>query len=361
LKPTDISIRRNAKGHRTVVASGWGTGYFPVVLRLDGGEVVAVFRGGAEHMGSGGRLDIARSKDDGATWSAPKTAFDTPADDRNPAFGQAPDGTLILGFIILSGYAMGYIPHKGTPDYKFYDYMVDVWIPDQSKTQSYFILSKDGGRTWTERKTLAVPGYSVSPFGRIVTLDDGTLLMNVYGSKAGGPALPSYSFALRSTDNGSTWSRPALIGKGMNEGSFLSLGDGKVIAAVRSDEPEEATYVSTSKDGGQTWDKPKRATGRLEHPADLAMLGDGRVLMVYGHRKFPFGVRGLISEDRGRTWNRDEEVVFSDDAENQDCGYPSVVRLPNGKVLVLYYQLKSVLYPKMPAHCVAIRVDEKAL
>ncbi|MDA4123522.1 MAG: glycoside hydrolase [Thaumarchaeota archaeon] len=361
MKSTDISIRRVVKGQRAVVASGWGMGYFPVVIRLKNGEVVAVVRGGAEHMGSGGRLDMVRSKDMGATWSKPATAFDTPTDDRNPALGQAGDGTLILGFIIVSGYAKGYVPHKGTPDYKFYDYLMDVWIPAQSKSESYYILSKDNGRTWTERTPLDVPGYSVSPFGRIIGLDDGTLLMNVYGSKVGYSALPSYAFALRSTDNGRTWGEPSLIAKDMNETSFLNLGRGRVIAVLRSDEPEEATYLCASADSGRTWDEPRRITGALEHPADLAKLGDGRLLLVYGHRRFPYGVRGLISDDDGTTWNKDREIIFSDDAENQDCGYPSVLRLPNGQVLLLYYQLSSYLYPKLPAHCNAIRVNEKVL
>ncbi len=317
-------------------------------------------------MGSGGRLDIVRSKDGGSTWSKPVTAFDTPTDDRNPALGQAADGTVVLGFIIVSGYAKGYVPHKGTPDYKFYDYLMDVWIPAQSKTEAYYILSKDNGKTWTDRKKLTVKGYSVSPFGRIVKLDDGTLLMNVYGSKIGGqafgtPTLPSYSFAIRSKDNGESWGEPSVIAKGLNEASFLSLGRGKVIAVLRSDEPEEATYLCTSSDAGRTWDEPRRITGALEHPADLAKLGEGRVLLVYGHRRFPFGVRGLISDDDGKTWNKDQEIIFSDDAENQDCGYPSVLRLPNGQVLLLYYQLSSYLRPELPAHCNAIRVNEKSL
>lgn len=367
MQATEISVRRRERAYRTVVASGWGTGYFPVVERLDDGTLAAIIRGGAEHMGGGGRLDIVRSRDGGSRWTKPVTVFDTPSDDRNPAFGQAANGTLILGFIIVTGYQMGYIPHGGTPDYKFYDYLVDVWIPSQSKTSSHYILSTDRGRTWSERKRLDVPGYSVSPFGRIIRLEDDTLLMNVYGSKLGArkevdsPGPPSHSFAIRSSDNGETWGRPALIAKGMNETSFLSLGGNSLLAVLRSDEPEEATYASSSSDAGMTWTKPRRVTGLLEHPADLARLKDGRVLMVYGHRRFPFGIRGLVSEDGGVTWNHDEEIVFSEDAENQDCGYPSVVRLPDGRVLILYYQLKSHLHPEMPAHCNAIRFSEKAL
>ena len=40
--------------------------------------------------------DVIRSKDGGKTWSAPKTVADEPPDSRNPAFGQAADGRVVL-------------------------------------------------------------------------------------------------------------------------------------------------------------------------------------------------------------------------------------------------------------------------
>jgi hypothetical protein len=131
MKHAEISIRRTVRCSRSVVAAGWGIGYFPLALRLIRGDLIAVIRGGAEHMGSGGRLDVVRSADGGITWSKkPRTIFDTPADDRNPALGQTSGGTVVLGFLTVTGYAKGYTPHRGTPDYKFRDYLVDVWIPD---------------------------------------------------------------------------------------------------------------------------------------------------------------------------------------------------------------------------------------
>ncbi len=44
MKSTEISIRRVVKGQKTVVASGWGTGYFPVAVALKSGEVIAAIR-----------------------------------------------------------------------------------------------------------------------------------------------------------------------------------------------------------------------------------------------------------------------------------------------------------------------------
>src|SRR5258708_37432895 len=81
-----------------------GGGYFPVLVGLRDGSLLAVFRGGAPHIGRGGRLDLASSIDQGQTWSAPRTAVDGPEDDRNPELGQLKDGTVALAFATLSGY-----------------------------------------------------------------------------------------------------------------------------------------------------------------------------------------------------------------------------------------------------------------
>src|ERR1700760_4807762 len=75
-----------------------GQGYFPVALRLQDGRTAVVLRGGAPHVGIKGRLDIVFSADDGKTWTKPAVVVDSPADDRNPAFGQAKDGTLVVGY-----------------------------------------------------------------------------------------------------------------------------------------------------------------------------------------------------------------------------------------------------------------------
>src|SRR6185312_13897330 len=85
----------------TVVSGG---GYFPVLIRLKSGELMAVLRGGAPHIGVKGRLDIVTSKDDGKTWSAPKTVVDSPGDDRNPALGQLKNGNIVLAYAVLNGY-----------------------------------------------------------------------------------------------------------------------------------------------------------------------------------------------------------------------------------------------------------------
>src|SRR5262249_24893394 len=96
--------------------------------------------------------------------------------------------------------------------------------------------------------------------------------------------------------------------------------------------------VTESSDSGRTWSKPVEITGAGEHPADLIQLKDRRVLMVYGQRTAPRGVHAMLSPD-GRTWDKSKRIVLADDAPNRDCGYPSSVELPDGKVVTLYYQV----------------------
>ena len=52
---------------------------------------------------TGGRAMIMRSRDEGKTWSKPETLFDSPADDRHPAFVHLRDGTILCSFFIYLG------------------------------------------------------------------------------------------------------------------------------------------------------------------------------------------------------------------------------------------------------------------
>ncbi|MBL8221867.1 MAG: carbohydrate porin, partial [Bryobacterales bacterium] len=90
-----------------------GLGYFPVAIALKNGDVLAVIRGGAPHIGVKGRLDLVRSSNGGKTWSAPWTAVDGEFDDRNPAMGQLKDGTIVLAYAIASGYDETGLKFKG--------------------------------------------------------------------------------------------------------------------------------------------------------------------------------------------------------------------------------------------------------
>ncbi|MFN0171138.1 MAG: sialidase family protein [Bryobacteraceae bacterium] len=313
-------------GRPQVVVSG--DGYFPVLIRLSNGEALAVLRGGAPHVGVKGRLDLVSSKDGGQTWSKPWVAIDEQYDDRNPAFGQLKDGTILLGYVIAKGYDASGLKFTGARKDRVFEGV-------------YLIRSRDNGKTWSKPsrdetiyKFYAGSGH-VSPYGKIVQLKDGTVLMTVYFEFFDGRQNESYLF--RSKDNGKTWGSPALMGKHYNETAIQILPDGRLLAAMRS-EPGGHLAVTESNDQGKTWSAPVQVTKDSEHPADLIVLKDGRILMTYGERNAPRGVHAMISKD-GRSWDKTKDIVLANDAPNTDCGYPSSIEVAPGKILTMYYQV----------------------
>lgn len=307
----------------TVVSGG---GYFPVMIRLKSGELMAVLRGGAPHIGVKGRLDIVTSKDEGKTWSSPTTVVDSPGDDRNPALGQLKNGDIVLAYAVLLGYDSSGLKL------------------DPSKRQAdgvYMVRSSDGGKTWTkpersESTHALLKNGSLSPYGKIVQLPDGAVLMSVYYQFPDDRGNQEYVF--RSHDSGKTWGDPVLAGEHYNETGLLALPDGQVLAALRS-EIGGHLAIAASKDGGRTWSAPTQITRDKEHPGDLIRLKNGNILLTYGERNKPFGVEAIVSRDCGKTWDKAFKTVLADDAASTDCGYPSSVQLPNGNVVTIYYQV----------------------
>jgi len=208
-----------------------------------GGEKSVLSNDGTEEDGYGDRF----------AWSpdSQKLVVDTPIDDRNPALGQARDGTLVVGFCRTANY----------DDQGRYD-------PKLNKLEdTRFTLSRDGGKTWSESAEIRVAEFGWgSPFGKIVTLPDGAMLMPIYGGQRRSPGeKPSreldHSYLYRSTDNGQTWAYFAEIGDGkpqLNETALPRLSSGKFLAAMRSGAGD--LWLSESDDGARTWSRPKLVT-----------------------------------------------------------------------------------------------------
>ena len=300
-------------------------GYFPVLTLLGEREVIAVLRGGAGHVGLGGRLELVRSRDGGATWLPPTIIADSDRDDRNPSVGVTSDGTLVVAYHHQGSYTA-----EGRYDRKLG--IIDTRI----------IRSHDGGHSWERPRQLDfAPLNGRSPYGPMVNFPDGTIAMCIYGMPIGDDRpweVSEYAtYLLRSADGGVTWGDPSLVAPGFGEVAHMRFPDGELLAGLRSTTKSPNIWVSRSDDDGRTWSPPLIATDPSEHPADLTLLSDGWVLLAYGHRHPPFGVQGMISRDRGKTWERDRKLIYNDDRPGGDCGYASTVRFPDGTLLTAYY------------------------
>ena len=317
-------------------------GYFPVAQRLTDGRIAVVLRGGAPHLGIAGRLDMVFSPDEGKTWSAPRVVDDSPIDDRNPAFGQAADGSLVVGFWRTARY-----DDKGKYSPNRTDKPVSTWVT----------RSRNGGETWDRPTEIDVReiGYG-SPYGKIITLPDQSLLMPIYGEqprRAGEEVKgrEDWSYLFQSTDHGATWKPYSTIAsKRFNETSVLLLRSGRMIAALRSAAPEQAVWLAESTNLGKSWSEPVRLTPPKHHPADLIELVDGRLLLSIGRRVGSLGAVALVSDANGK-FDLSSHSTLVADATNGDCGYPSSVALSRGRALTFYYAVGRKGKPDWRTHC----------
>ncbi len=99
---------------------------------------------------------------------------------------------------------------------------------------------------------------------------------------------------------------------------------------------DDHLWQGVSQDGGRTW--RARKTGVKGHPpSGLVALRDGRLVLSYGYRHPPYGIRAVISADEGLTWDTDNVVVLRNDGAGYDLGYPRSMQLEDGAILTVYY------------------------
>lgn len=280
---------------------------FPDLCRLQSGELFCVFYAGYTHISlpnkdwpRGGRICAVRSKDEGATWSAPEVLYDGPDDDRDPHIAQMKDGTLICSFFPY---------RKGA---------------EKADHEVSIIQSKDEGRSWEAAHRILARHWACS--APVREMPDGTRLLGVYREDGDS----AYGGVLRSTDRGETWSDPIPIGLGSGvrldaETDFALLRDGNLYAALRGDRVN--MHYATSPDFGKTWSGVKDI-GFKAHCPHFTRLSSGAI--VLGHRLPQTSIH--ISRDEARTWQGPYRI------DDKIGAYPSTVELKDQSVLIVYYE-----------------------
>ena len=163
--------------------------------------------------------------------------------------------------------------------------------------------------------------------------------------ESGGEGQP---LAIRTTDGGKTWKLLGWIGRQPPDGygyaimpATVALEGGSYLSIIRRGgvfEGKKRWWLEAfvSPDDGRSWnmlDEPK--IDNAGNPATLSRLADGRIVMVYGWRHEPYGIRARISSDEGQTWTA--ETILRDDGRNWDLGYPRTVQRADGNLLTAYY------------------------
>ena len=307
-------------------------GYYIKLEQLTSGAIIAVFKGGDGIVGLWGHLQSAISRDGGESWTPPRTIAQMSHDTDHMALGQTSDGSLVLCFVQPHAYQNG------------------LWDTAQVHDGPvYMVRSSDGGEEWTEPVTIDTSSTPVpdgcNPHGKMAQLPDGTLLMSLYFRYRAGQPEASYqqhgqfgTYLLRSRDGGKSWGDGSLLADGFVEPTLYVLPSGRLIGLVVQFMPGRNLWQTESDDGGYTWSAPRPITDYHEYSgSSLLLLRDGRLLLAYGHRSFPGGVRAMVSDDEGQSW-KDEKVILSAESVYQFCGGGSSVQLPNGKIVTAYFQ-----------------------
>jgi len=299
---------------------------WPNLTVLPDGTIAAIIHNQPSHSSKPGDIDCWVSPN-GEFWDKrTNPAPNEPETVRmNVAAGRAKNGDLV---ILCSGWERKPGKSGGA--------ILPVWIT----------RSSDNGRSWQLSKQFpdAEKGWThFVPFGPIAVGADGRLHTTCYARGIKDPqdkspnardASSRHVWHFSSNDDGKTWQRGAVIGANHNETSIFHLGGKTWLAAARTN-PLYRVELFRSDDDGATWHGGEPITETRELNAHLLRLKDGRILLSYGKRKEgESGVLAKISSDEGKTWGEPIRIMNS---KAGDCGYPSSVQRPDGKVVTAYY------------------------
>ena len=119
---------------------------------------------------------------------------------------------------------------------------------------------------------------------------------------------------------------------------------GSIIAFIRTHLNNQYGYTSVaySSDKGKSFSKPE-ATNINGYPLNPLLLKDGRLLLTYGYRLKPYGIRARvldkiknIDKDLIGNINDSKEIIIEDSMTNPDCGYPSCIN-DEDNIICVYY------------------------
>lgn len=325
----------------------------PEAVRCKNGDLLVAFC-------TQGKLRTVRSRDNGLTWQKAK---EVASGGLEAAVGMVTlrDGTILLPFI-----------HD----------MIKSSCCEDRRITSYIYRSVDNGVTWQGDAPVDSPLRETVAYGHILELEDGRVLFPFWGARKLGARWEVGT--LESTDEGKTWGTYRQIAfdpkagcrpdNGYNETDIAELPDHTLLAVLRQQrvgtqagpcdhyaEPSDHFYRAVSHDLGKSWSTPERLELIGTSPA-LHVTPDGVLMLAYrdspqvatlekGFYERPqvsphYGLAIRVSSDQGRTWTNELDLEDPQGLKynvNEQPGYPDLVELPNGNILVVFYsaQVKS--------------------
>jgi len=316
---------------------------FPDVKRTARNRLLCVFRDASfpkkvQHIEPDARIVGCISDDNGLHWSSPSVIYDDPACQNDPSIAVLGDGRLLLTFFNWVGVRTASAPAEDSPFARKVNH--GDWGTWAEPGGVHILWGRADPLKWDPPAAHLCGSARVlrATSSKVLQTRRGTLLLPVYGGSREKPVDQAY--VLRSTDGGRTWGDEILIAADpagridMHEPALVETTSDQILAVMRTANAGDHLYTTRSTDDGLTWTQPAQ-TELVGHPADLITLPDGRILLAYGYRHAPFGVRAGLSSDGGTTWA--PPIVITASGAQTDLGYPSLCLTDDGHVLAAYY------------------------
>jgi hypothetical protein len=327
---------------------------FPSVVRRPDGELIVAFRrapartafgeANESHVDPNSYLVQLRSRDGGETWGREPALLYAHAfgGSQDPCLLQLRDGTLLC-----ASYGWAFVKPEIVAKLKA---PVFENRPGVIFLGGYVLRSEDGGRAWSGPSyPPSIPpevnrnlhGRPLPAYNRGAMAEgrDGRIFWVVAANDTAKPRKTS-NHLLISRDRGATWHYAAPVAVdpkvSFNEASVYETPQGNVVAFLRTAGFDDQACLARSLDGGKSF-TPWRSVGWQGHPLHAVRLPDDRVLLVYGYRHKPYGVRARVLDAECTDFATAPEFVIRDDGGTTDLGYPWAVPLDGRRVLVTYY------------------------
>ncbi|MDF9798937.1 sialidase-1 [Catalinimonas alkaloidigena] len=325
---------------------------FPSVVRLADGEFFLAFRRAPDrkifeeektyHVDPNSYLVGLRSSN-GEEWGQKPElihAF---------AFGGSQDPCLLQlrnGNLLCMSYAWTFVRPDGVPNLKK---PFSENLPGSIAFGGYSLRSADMGHSWegpffpptiepeSRYNALGMP-MPAHNRGALYEGKDGRIFWVVAALTENSKRTSNY--LLISEDQGFTWkySCPVAVDDevAFNETSIYETPKGDLVAFLRTANFDGQACIARSTDGGKSF-QPWKSMGFKGHPLQAMRLPDKRVLLVYGYRHEPLGIRARILNPECTDYATAPEIILREDGGTTDIGYPWSVQLDEKRVLVTYY------------------------
>lgn len=321
---------------------------FPNVVSLENGDILVSFRqapdrhelfGNYTHLDPAARAAYVVSRDHGETWDERSTVLydDYYLGVQDPCINRLRDGTLFCTFFSWKVMYKEDAPNIGPIDHL----IKDKWVGKIGG--AYSIRSRDDGRTWDEPLLILTGVCAVR--GNVVELDDGSIILPLYLH----PDDKNMAYVARTRDRGHTWEQLSVLATapdiGFKEPNLYRTPSGKLVAFIRCHKHRiEPGHVKRSPlvtcesyDNGATWVNLTEHPFYSPSPFHALRLRSGQVMLTYGYRLPPYGIRAILLDDECANWEEAQEFILREDGLGMDIGYTHAIQLENGQILVTYY------------------------